>query len=64
MAGACARYDLTASDTVVNVSDLLRMIDPDIFGTANSIHGCLPDDGGVIRCPLACTAGAGAQPCP
>ena len=60
----CARYDLTVTDTVVNVSDLLMMIAPAIFGTANAIHGCLPDDGGVIRCPLACTAGVGAEPCP
>jgi hypothetical protein len=60
--GECARYDVTEEGTVVNVQDLLAVIGPDLFGTAT--QGCSVDDFGLVRCPLACVAGAGAAPCP
>jgi uncharacterized repeat protein (TIGR01451 family) len=50
--GPCAVYDLTAEGSVVNVSDLLVMISPEFFGTPTLQHGCAPDDGGIVRCPL------------
>ncbi len=50
--GYCARYDLDLTGPVINVSDLLIMISPEFFGTPTSQHGCAPDDGGVVQCPL------------
>jgi hypothetical protein len=62
--GACARYDLTVEDAVINVSDLLVMLRGDIFGRPASGQGCAAGDDGVVRCPLDCHAGSGAVPCP
>jgi hypothetical protein len=50
--GACAPYDLTASGSVINVSDLLVMLDPGCFGTPTSAHGCAQADDGLLHCPL------------
>jgi hypothetical protein len=51
-AGACERYDLTGEGAVINVSDLLMLLDPTMFGTPSSDHGCAPADDGSIHCPL------------
>jgi cysteine-rich repeat protein len=50
--GACAPYDLTESGSVINVSDLLAMLAPGLFGTPSSAHGCTPADDGLVHCPL------------
>jgi hypothetical protein len=50
--GACARYDLTGEGAVINVSDLLELVDPAVFGTPNSAHGCAEADDGLVHCPL------------
>ena len=48
----CGRYDLNVTGPVINVSDLLRMISPDLFGTSTDSQGCAIDDLGFVRCPL------------
>jgi glucose/arabinose dehydrogenase len=62
--GACARYDLTGTDEVINVTDLLVAIDARFFGKPTSDQGCSSGDTGSVQCPLACGAGAGALACP
>jgi subtilisin family serine protease len=64
LTGSCARYDLNVSGTIVNVSDLLIMISPDLFGKPASVQGCAADDGGIVGCPLECEAGLNAPACP
>ncbi len=49
---SCARYDLNGIGPIINISDLQIMISREFFGTANSQHGCAPDHGGVVQCPL------------
>jgi hypothetical protein len=44
------------------VSDLLRMIDPEMFRSAVSEQGCAEDDTGVVRCPLEETCGGEERP--
>jgi hypothetical protein len=61
--GSCARYDLTAEGTVINVNDLLVMISDTVFGRSIAELGCASDDTGTVQCPLECEAGAGAV-CP
>jgi hypothetical protein len=50
--GSCARYDLTVEGSVINVSDLLIMIDPEYFGRPISSQGCALADDGQLYCPL------------
>jgi hypothetical protein len=61
--GACNRYDLTVEGTVINVSDLLVMIDAQVFGRSTSEQGCAADDSGGVQCPLPCTSGPNTS-CP
>jgi hypothetical protein len=61
--GSCTRYDLTLEGSVINVQDLLAAVSPELFGTSSTSHGCAPDDTATVRCPLACSAGAGVS-CP
>ena len=56
----CARYDLNVTGPVINVSDLLIMISPALFGTSTAAHGCAPGDDGIVHCPLSCDGGPGA----
>ncbi len=62
--GPCARYDLTVSDSVVNVSDLLLMLDTTRFGQSVTDLGCAAADDEVVHCPLACDAAPDAPACP
>jgi glyoxylase-like metal-dependent hydrolase (beta-lactamase superfamily II) len=48
----CARYDVTEEGAVVNVTDLLVVISPELFGIPTDLHGCAPDDGAIVQCPL------------
>jgi hypothetical protein len=62
--GSCWRYDLNVRDEFINVSDLLRMLDGQFFGQPLAGKGCAVGDDALVHCPLGCTAGAGALPCP
>ena len=62
--GTCARYDLSVSDLVINVSDLLVMLDATLFGQSVTAQGCAAADDGGVHCPLACEAAPGAPACP
>ena len=64
LTGSCARYDLTAEGPVINVSDLLVAISPEIFGVSVEAQGCALADDSLVHCPLECAAGTGAAPCP
>jgi cysteine-rich repeat protein len=61
--GSCARYDLNVKDSVINVTDLLVVISPELFGKYSSSQGCAADDDGTVQCPLSCQSGAGAASC-
>jgi hypothetical protein len=50
--GSCARYDLNVQDTVINVSDLLQVISPELFGKPVADQGCAAADDGLVHCPL------------
>ncbi len=50
--GSCARYDLNVQDSVINVSDLLQVISPELFGKPVSDQGCTSADDGLVHCPL------------
>jgi hypothetical protein len=50
--GDCHRYDLTGGGPLVNASDLLMLLDPTVYGTPSSAHGCAPADDGLVHCPL------------
>jgi hypothetical protein len=50
--GDCARYDMTGEGAFVNVSDLLLLLEPTMFGTPSSDHGCASADDGLVYCPL------------
>ena len=50
--GSCAPYDLTVEGSVINVSDLLVMIGPSLFGTSVESHGCAQAADGAVHCPL------------
>jgi hypothetical protein len=62
--GPCARYDLDTTGSIVNASDLLVAIDPELYGYPPSAQGCVEDDGATLQCPLECDAGPDAAPCP
>jgi hypothetical protein len=60
--GPCAPYDLDEAGQIVNVGDLIHLVD--LIGQRTALQGCVEDDSGTIRCPLACEAGSGALACP
>jgi glucose/arabinose dehydrogenase len=62
--GLCGRYDLNVTGDVINVTDLLVMIDPELFGTPTAAQGCAPDDSGTVQCPLECEVGPIGPTCP
>jgi hypothetical protein len=51
-------------DEFINVSDRRRMLDGQFFGQPLAGKGCAVGDDALVHCPLGCTAGAGALPCP
>jgi probable HAF family extracellular repeat protein len=50
--GSCARYDLTGEGPIINVTDLLAAISPDLFGKSIAEQGCGTADDGLVHCPL------------
>jgi hypothetical protein len=43
---------VTGEGAIINVSDLLIMISPEMFGHPVSEHGCAEADDGLVHCPL------------
>jgi lysophospholipase L1-like esterase len=60
---SCARYDLDVMGEFIDVDDVLVMLGDELLGRSVLDQGCAEDDGGLVRCPLACESGEGGGPC-